>query len=273
MIQQLVVTVAAHEIELASDVLWSLGVLAVEERTTEHGVIELWTSLGDESEREWRDRVAVLEGNSWPFRFVAVDPAVADTWRQFAQPIHISPTMVVRPAWVPYEPAAGELVLSIEPGATFGMGDHPTTVLCLRATERLITGAPTVLDVGCGSGVLAIAALRCGAVSATGVDIAPTAVPVTTANAAANEVTVQVSTTPLAEVPGDFDVVLANILAPALIELAPHLQRVTRRTGHLVVSGVLADAHQHVLEALAPMEVVHTELLDGWAAVTLRHPD
>lgn len=270
MIQQLVVTVAAHEVELVSDVLWGLGVLAVEERPTPSGDVELWTSLGDESEHEWR--MAVLERSAWPFRFEAVDPAVADTWRRFAEPVHISSTMVVRPTWVPYEPTDGERVVSIDPGATFGMGDHPTTVLCLRAAERLAASGHTVLDVGCGSGVLAIASLLCGARSAVGIDIAPTAVPVTTENAAVNGVDVDVSTTPLAEVTGEYDLVFANILAPALIDLAPHLRRVMRRTGHLVISGILADAHQHVLEALAPLEVVSTELLDGWAAVTLTHP-
>lgn len=267
MIQQLVVTVAPHEVELVSDMLWGLGVLAVEERATTDGNVELWTSLGDESEPH------ILNGISWPFRFETVDPTVADTWRRFAQPIRISRTMVVRPLWVPYDAQPGECVVPIDPGATFGMGDHPTTVLCLRAVEQHAANAPEVLDVGCGSGVLAIAALRCGARSAVGIDITPTAVPVTTENAAANGVEVAVSTTPLADVPGDYDLVLANILAPALIELAPHLRRVTRRTGRLVVSGILADNHQHVLQALAPLVVEHTDVLDGWAAVTLRHPD
>jgi ribosomal protein L11 methyltransferase len=259
--QQFVVTVPAHEVELASDVLWGMGVVAVEERVVD-AAIELWTSLGDGAD------VAPDGSFPWPWRFVEVDAAVADTWRQFARPIEISPTLAVRPLWVPYERSG--TVLHIEPGATFGMGDHPTTILCLRAVERLTTPGATVLDVGCGSGVLAIGAMVLGASSAVGVDIAPAAVPVTSANAAANGVHVEVSTTLLEDVVGEFDLVLANILAPALVALAPHLRRVTRST--LVISGILADAHDHVLAALAPMRVVRTDTLDGWAAVTLIHP-
>jgi ribosomal protein L11 methyltransferase len=179
---------------------------------------------------------------------------------------------VVRPAWVPYEAPPGTTVLHIEPGSTFGMGDHPTTVLSLRAARRLVTPGCTVLDVGCGSGVLAVGACVFGAATAVGIDIAPAAVPVTRENAAANGVDdrVEVSTTGLEEVEGRFDLVLANILAPTLVALAADLQRVVAPGGALVISGVLAGAYDHVLAALAPMQVVHTEELAGWAAVTLR---
>lgn len=258
----LVVTVAPGDVEVASDALWGLGVVAVEERTA-GDLVELWTSLGDEP---------VAPDLPWPWRFEEVDEAVADTWREFAVPIDIEPGVVVRPAWVPYDATPGVTVLHIEPGSTFGMGDHPTTVLSLRATRRLVREGCTVLDVGCGSGVLAIAAMRFGAGRAVGIDIAPAAVPVTTANAAANGVVVDVSTTDLADVEGEFDLVLANILAPALVGLAADLRRVVAPGGRLVISGILADRHEHVLAALAPLEVEHTEVLDGWAAVTLRHP-
>lgn len=261
--RQLVVTVAPAEAELASDALWGLGVVAVEERISGESV-ELWTSLGDTS----ADEVHL----PWPWRFVEVDEGVADTWRDFAEPIVVEHDLVVRPAWVPFETPDGCIVLTIEPGATFGMGDHPTTMLSLRAARRAVTPGCSVLDVGCGSGVLAVGSLRFGASRAVGIDIAPAAVPVTQANAAANGVDVAVSTTPLDEVEGEFDVVLANILAPALVALAPHLRRVTAAGGTLVVSGILAERHAHVLEALSPMEAVRTEELDGWVAVTLRWP-
>jgi ribosomal protein L11 methyltransferase len=104
------------------------------------------------------------------------------------------------------------------------------------------------------------------------IDISPASVPVTRHNATLNGVAdrVDVSTTPLAEIEGAFDVVVANILAPTLIELAPDLARLTARGGSLVVSGVLDGRFDHVVAALTPLQAVRVDRLDGWAAVTLR---
>lgn len=265
--RQLVVTVASDEVELASDALWGLGVVAVEERLTDDGSTELWTSLGDDTD-------AVPAGFPWPWRLVEVDAAVADTWRVFARPIEITSDLWVRPEWVSGDDIpVGATVVVVEPGSTFGMGDHPTTVQCLRAVRRLVRSGDAVLDVGCGSGVLAVLAALQGA-TAVGVDIAPAAVPVTRHNSAVNGVEVDVSTTGLEDVVGQFDVVLANILAPALIALADDLVRVVRPGGALVISGILAEPerHRHVVDALAGLTVEHVESLDGWAAITLRKP-
>jgi len=167
-------------------------------------------------------------------------------------------------------------VLLIEPGSTFGMGDHPTTQLTMRAMRRALAelphGTARVLDGGCGSGVLAVAASSFGAAEVEAIDIAPASVPTTLANAERNGVggAVTVSNTSLADVEGTFHVVLANILAPTLIELAPHLQRVVPPGGVLVISGVLAGRHDHVEAALARFHRTHIDELDGWAAVTLR---
>lgn len=266
MMRAFVVSVRPEDAEVASDALWGLGVVAIEERGTADGGVELWTSLGD------TDPTTIDWPPHWPWRLVEVDEGVADTWREFAAPIVVQPDLVVRPAWVPYQPPDGTTVLHIEPGSTFGMGDHPTTLLSLRALRRLVTPGCTVLDVGCGSGVLAIGACVFGAASAVGIDIAPAAVPVTEANAAANGVAdrVSVSTTLLGDVAGTYDVVMANILAPTLVALAGDLRRVVAPGGALVISGILATAHEHVLQALAPLQVVATDEMDGWVAVTLR---
>jgi ribosomal protein L11 methyltransferase len=263
--RQFVVTVPVHEMELASDALWGLGVVAVEERALDAATVELWTSLGDDA----------VDGDAnlpWPSRFVEVDETVADTWRRFAEPIWVETDLVVRPAWVPFDAPVGVTVLHIEPGATFGMGDHPTTILSLRAARRLVTPGCSVLDVGCGSGVLAIGAVVFGAGHAVGVDIAPAAVPTTLDNATANGVAdrIEASTTDLAEVEGTYDIVLANILAPTLVALSVDLTRVVADGGALVISGILSTAHAHVLEALRPMHVVATDEMNGWVALTLR---
>ena len=264
----LVVSTTASDVELASDVLWSLGVVAIEERDA-GGTVELWTSLGDDRDAvitEVSERLA-----AWPWRLVEIDETVAHTWRQHSQPVRVDPDFVICPAWVPFDAEPGVTVIRVEPGATFGLGDHPTTILSIRAIRAALRPGSTVLDVGCGSGVLAIGACVLGASHAVAIDITPASVAVGRANAAANGVAdrVDVSTTPLSEEDRQFDIVVANILAPSLVELADDLVRVVRPSGVLIVSGVLADRHDHVEAALQPLQRIRRAVLDGWAVVTL----
>ena len=271
--QAFVVTVPLGDVEFASDMLWGLGVVAIEERVaarTSH--VELWTAVGDEPDAITEATAALAEHAArWVVRVIEVDESVADTWRDYAEPTWITPDLAVCPSWRNLAVDAA-ICLQIDPGPTFGMGDHPTTVLSLRALAAAIRGGETVLDVGCGSGVLAVGACRLGAAQAFGIDISPACVEVTTANAIANGVdsVVSVATTPLAQVDGTYDVVVANILAPVLIELADDLRRVMAPGGLLIISGVLADHHEHVEQALLPLQRVDRLVRDGWAAVSLR---
>lgn len=269
----LVVSVPATEVELASDALWGLGVVAIEERSpmpASDATVELWTSLGDDADAVTR----AAEGfpARWRWHVVEVDEAVADSWREHAVEAWIDSQLVIVPAWREFDAPGGVTAVRIEPGATFGLGDHPTTVLSLRALRSSVLAGATVLDVGCGSGVLAITACVLGAARADAIDIAPAAVGITRSNAVANGVggRVDVSTRALADVDGSYDVVLANILAPTLVELAPDLVRVLAPDGVLIFSGVLADRYLHVVEALRPLQVVEVDAGSGWAAVTLR---
>ena len=278
---------APQDIELASDQLWQLGVRAIEERSVGDR-IELWTAVGESDSAIARASTGL--GDRWAWRTEDVNVEIGEAWRDFAGPTWVNSDLVVVPAWQEHslvgergergERGEGEgdpVVLRIEPGAAFGLGDHPTTELSLRALASLLSAQPpqqlAVLDVGCGTGVLAIAAVRLGADPVRAVDVASAAVEATTANALLNGVADQwnVDTVPAAELHGTYDVVVANILAPVLVRLADDLRRLTASGGHLIISGILADSHDHVLEALAPMSVVHSEVLDGWIAVTLRH--
>lgn len=266
-----VLTVPVADLDLATDRLWQIGARAVEERSGPAGRLELRTVLADHD-----DTSEALVGElptGWTIRFEAVDRAPAETWREFAAPIRVGEHLVLRPAWLPPSHAAGVLDVSIEPGGSFGLGDHPTTRLSAAAVERLIRPSDQVLDVGCGSGVLSIVAALGGARRVTAIDIAPAAVEATRANADANGVgdLIDATSVPISSVNGSFDLVVANILAPTLVEMATELRSAVAAGGRLVVSGVLADAHGHVLSALEPMQVERTDELDGWVAVTLRH--
>jgi len=273
----LVVTVPAGEVELASDALWALGVMAVEEReppgatATEDHLVELWTSLGDDVDAV--TRAAEAFPARWRWHTVELDPAVAESWRAHAVPSWVERDLVIVPAWQDVEIPPDVLRIDIDPGAAFGLGDHPTTVLTLRLLRDVMWPDATVLDVGCGSGVLSVVAAKLGAPYVEAIDISPAAVEATVANAARNGVAgvISASTRPLADVSEAFDIVLANLLASTVVDLAPDLRQVTAESGALIVSGVLADRHDHVRAALAPMKVVDTVTRENWAALLVRH--
>lgn len=276
--QAFVLVVPAADAELASDRLFGLGVAAVEERSSDlDGHVELWTGVGDSAVAIDAAVAAVGELGQW--RTTELDESVADSWRRYAAPITVADDVVIVPAWLADTADTGDAApILIDPGAAFGMGDHPTTQLTLRALLRELAARETtasVLDVGCGSGVLAIAAAQRGANPVVAIDISVAAVEATDANAWANGVAdiVEASTTPLAQVVRGFDIVLANVLAPALIDMATDLRRVVAPGGVLVVSGILADRHDHVLEALAPLAPVATAADNGWVAVSLTRAD
>jgi ribosomal protein L11 methyltransferase len=274
-----VLTVPASEVELASDALWALGVAAVEERSpdadggphTADRFVELWTSLG--SDIDAITRAAEGFPARWRWRTVDIEPEVAESWRAHAVPSWVDRGLVIVPAWRDVQTAPTVLRIDIDPGAAFGLGDHPSTILTLRLLRRAWWPGATVLDVGCGSGVLAVVAARLGAPYVEAIDVAPAAVEATVANASRNGVagTVSASTRPLASINDPFDLVLANLLAPTLIELAADLRRVVAPSGELIVSGVLDGAYEHVVGELAPMQLVETVTREGWAALLLRH--
>lgn len=263
------------EIEWVSDILWSEGVLGIEEIEQTHGRTRLRSSFGLDS-ASTQDRLARLFGDL-PLRerwFVtAVDPTVADSWKQFACPIEIPPDLVVVPAWSEAPPPDdSRTAIIIDPGTTFGMGDHPTTRGCLQMLRSVIRPGDSVADIGCGSGILGVTALVLGARRAVGLDINPAAVEVSMQNARRNRVdhlwSVTESGTDSLE--GHFDVVVANILAPVLVDLAAELRRLMAPGGSLVISGMLSERYDHVLQALAPLRSIETITIDGWATVLLR---
>ena len=260
--------VPSHDAEIATDRLWSAGATAIEERHEgEHAIFRTVLANDDEVSAA---RLGVLTGG-WSLRFVDVDDAPAETWREFATPVRINGDLEIRPAWWDEPADDGRTVIEIEPAGSFGLGDHPTTRLSADAVWRAVGVGDRVLDVGCGTGVLSLVAIERGASSVVAIDVAEAAREATMANAERHGVAhaVDASCAPLADVVGEFDVVVANILAPTLVSLADDLRRVLAPSGRLVISGILADRHGHVLEALAPLRVDRTSELDAWACVEL----
>ena len=185
-----------------------------------------------------------------------------ERWKAFFRPTRVGERIVVRPPWEAMEdllPSDVELV--IEPGMAFGTGTHETTRLCLRALERLDLVGAHVLDVGCGSGVLSIAAIKLGAESATAIDIDDAAIDATRGNALTNRVAehVSVSTTPLAAIDGESDVVLANILSSILVDLSRLLGAHVRVGGTLLLSGILAGEADYLGRVYAEVGLTEVE--------------
>ncbi len=273
MIRALVLTVPALDNELASDRLWAAGAQAVEERQRDGALCELWTTLSGDDDVA-AARLGVLPP-TWAVAFVEVDPTPSDEWRNHVFPIRVADDLVIRPAWLPALDLVGVEEVVIEPAAAFGLGDHPTTRLSAGAVRRLARAGESGLDVGCGTGVLSIIAALAGAGRVVAIDIADAAIEATIDNATRNGVVdlIDARAMPVEQVDGQFDLVVANILAPVLVGMADSLRRLTAPSGRLVIAGILLDRHDHVLAALRPMVALSTDQLDGWAVVELRHPE
>lgn len=164
----------------------------------------------------------------------------AESWKRFWHALRIGERLVVRPSWEEYDPADREVVIVLDPKQAFGTGTHPTTRLVLAAIEHLVRPGDVVYDVGAGSGILAVAAVLLGAARAEGVDTDPVAVAACEENAALNRVADRCAwrVGSAAELSGGADLVVANILAEVIVQLAPDLARLCGRD--LVVSGIIA---------------------------------
>ncbi len=179
------------------------------------------------------------------------------------EPIRISEKLWIVPSWA-MAPDPDAINLVLDPGLAFGTGSHPTTRLCLQWLERTVRDGERILDYGCGSGILAIAALRLGARDALGVDIDPQALVAARANAARNQVDVRFVDT---ETTPDFqaDFVVANILANPLILLAPLLAEHLSKGGRIALSGILEAQAEEVMNAYAPWFAMCVGASDeGW---------
>lgn len=191
-------------------------------------------------------------------------------WLDQYQPIQISPELWVYPGWVKPEESV-ETVIKINPGMAFGTGTHETTRLCMQVLAGLDLNNKSVLDYGCGSGILAITSIKLGATKATGVDIDPKAERVSQENALINGVASRFAIQSAGSVNTQtFDIVIANILAFALIDLAATLIAHNKDSGIIVLSGILAHQIDDVITAYRQHYVFERLEEAGWVALTGR---
>jgi ribosomal protein L11 methyltransferase len=176
----------------------------------------------------------------------------ANSWKEHFQVHRIGQRVVIRPPWREHDPVGDEVVVELDPGMAFGTGLHPSTRLSVLGLEQVLKQGNSVLDVGTGSGILAIAAIKLGAASADAVDVETVAFDATRENAARNGVADRIhvelgSVGPDEPFQGEYDVVLANIIARILIELADDLVRAARAGGKLVLAGIIESREAEVV--------------------------
>lgn len=203
----------------------------------------------------------------------------ANAWKDYYYVTHIGQRLVIRPSWREYEPKAHEVVVTLDPGMAFGTGVHPTTRMCVEQVELRVQPGMKVLDVGTGSGILAMAAAKLGADSIYAIDNSSVAVESTIENAKMNGLEDKIQTVlgvldkaEAERMAGQYDLVLANIIAHIIGSIAPELARVLAPDGLLVVSGIIearrADAEGPLLQA--GLEVIEEMKINDWLCLVLR---
>ncbi|MFZ1547987.1 MAG: 50S ribosomal protein L11 methyltransferase [Candidatus Nitrotoga sp.] len=287
----LTITASASQAEMLSEALLVLGALSVDihdadaDTQSEHAI---FGEPGEPAPHFWsHNRVTALFVENTPIDAVMLEAAHAiglkqpptyaiatledNDWVRLTQsqfnPIRISQRLWIVPTWhTPSNPSA--INITLDPGLAFGTGSHPTTRLCLRWLDLNLQGGESVLDYGCGSGILAIAALKLGAARATGVDVDAQAVQASRDNATANQVDAQFHQ-PHAALKQQADIVVANILTNPLKVLAPLLAGSTRQGGQIVLSGVLSEQAEDVMNVYGLWFDFRPPVMEeGWACLS-----
>lgn len=199
-------------------------------------------------------------------------------WKRFFQPVRAADYIVVKPSWCEYAPDPEQIVLEIDPGMAFGTGNHETTRLSVSMLEQYLCPGETVVDVGTGSGVLALAAVKLGAEHVYALDVDPLAVETARKNGELNDVSNRITfleSDLLSDLPEGIqaDIVVCNIIADAILRLIPDLDRVLRKNGMFLCSGTIESRQSEVLSALyaARMRVIRVLQEGEWIAIACKY--
>ena len=208
-----------------------------------------------------------------------VDPDWGEQWKKYFKPLRMSDNIVIKPTWERYSPAGNDIVVDIDPGMAFGTGQHPSTRMCIVAIEKILLQdgsreERTVMDVGTGTGILAICAAKLGARAVTGIDIDPKAVEIAGKNVAINGVEdrVEILNRDIALCGGSFDLIVANLISGQLIQLQAHLISLTKPGGYIIASGLTEhDATDvEMIFCNGGVTLHNTQIEKEWVCYTFR---
>jgi len=196
----------------------------------------------------------------------------AELWKKQLEVLHVGRRTVIQPSWLDYDPAPDDIVIQLDPGMAFGTGLHPTTQMCLEALEEFVSPGCTVLDLGTGSGILAIAAAKLGAARVLALDNDPEAVEVAYGNIATNGVRESVDVEPgsLSEAVGTYDLVMVNILARVIVEMVREgLATRLSADGKLITAGIIAEQAPAVISAFdqGDLALLGQRRKDDWVSL------
>lgn len=198
-----------------------------------------------------------------------------EEWMKYYKPVHVADRLTVVPQWIEYQPREDEKIVLLDPGAAFGTGTHETTKLCLSLLDRLVKKDVDVLDIGTGSGILAITGLLLGAKSADAIDIDPLSVKAAKENADLNGVADRLNVklgNLLDQVNGQYDIITANIVADVIISLLADIKPFMKSDGVLILSGIIRERQEDVERALNDHNyVIDEKHQDGeWVAFAVK---
>jgi ribosomal protein L11 methyltransferase len=220
-----------------------------------------------------RERIGLLLGYQPEFELRQVqEEEWAEAWKSFFKPEHLG-KIVIKPSWEEYAPVGDEIVIELDPGMAFGTGTHPTTRLCVLLLQEIINRPVKVLDLGTGSGILSLAAAKLGTGPVTATDIDPLAVKIAQENVRRNQLSDRVTVTEanLLQLKSEskFDLVVANIIANAIVELIPGLDGVLEPGGSFLASGIIDTRFPDVQSTLEQhgFSLVKTVTHEGWVAL------
>ncbi len=217
--------------------------------------------------------LAQLRAMSTPRTRELAEEDWAEAWKKYYTILHLGQHLVIKPSWLDYTPKESDLVIELDPGMAFGTGLHPSTRMCMIALEKYLTGTPHVLDVGTGSGILAITAAKLGAREILALDTDFVAVETAKRNVAFNHaehiVRIEHGTLDRKKHCNQFDLVCINILAEVICDLAPALASALHSSGTIIASGILASKMEEVVEALNAVGIATIETMqeEDWVAL------